>query len=94
AWVKQNVRQNYELVELGFQLFDSNASTKEREQTLEKYTSHPLMELAFKRYSNARRPPNNRVSKDDFKSFVNAAWAGKLSSVKHERLKYIVPFYS
>jgi hypothetical protein len=68
---------NYELVEMGFKVFDRARPESERREALKAYVAHPLMKLAFERYSSPRRPPEHRVSSEVFETFVSQLWSAQ-----------------
>lgn len=84
---------SFELAEIGFDAFDPSLSIAHKEKAFSKYLEHPLMELAFKRYSSKRRPPENRIDKEIFRGFILNLWRGFPEKLTHERLKAIEAQY-
>ncbi len=93
ALSKPNYVVNFDLAHLGFKVFDPTVSIKERSKNLDKYFDHKHMKVALERYSNKKRPPENRVDKSLFKQFVEKVWNRDFEKVTNPRMKYILKHY-
>lgn len=82
--------KNYELVDIGLEVFDISLPEAKRQKALERYIKHPLMQLALKRYSSKRRPVDSRVNEKIYRDFVFKLWKGDYNKIQHPRMKYVL----
>jgi len=90
---KPDFRVEFSLVDLGIEVFDSSKPDVQREAALKRYLEHPLMAIAFQRYSSSRRPPEQRVDAKVYEDFVRKVWKRDFESVTHPRLKHVSANY-
>jgi hypothetical protein len=83
---------NFELAELGIDIL-SSASAENSVETRKQLLDHPLMKVAFERYSSPMRPPQSRVDNDLYSDFLVKILSGKFDEITHPRLKFILPDY-
>ncbi|MDD5656383.1 MAG: hypothetical protein PHF00_03915 [Elusimicrobia bacterium] len=85
---------NFELANLGLKVFDLSRPIENRRFDLSKYLGHPLMRLAFARYSSMTRPPDNRVDRKIYEDFVRKVWMRDYGSIVNPRMNHLVlPHY-
>lgn len=80
------IQVDFELVELGLKVFDLALPIEKREINLQAYLKHPRMQFAFQRYSDASRPPDNRIDEKTYEEFVRKVWSKDFASVSNPRL--------
>jgi hypothetical protein len=97
---KKNVNDTPEKIEIifspaqqGLLAFDPKSSVESRKKEFEKYINSEYLNVAFKRYSDSRRPPENRVDADLFRDFSEKVWQLKWESISNPRMQYIRGHY-
>ena len=84
---------HYDLVALGLQVLDLQAPLAQREAAFQEYLASPMMRIAFKRYSDPSRPPENRVDRSLFEDFIRKLWRHDYEAIKNPRMQFILPQY-
>jgi len=87
------IEVNYELADAGFEVFNPELPRAERELALQNYLNHPLMQVAFERYSNPRRSEENRVTNELYIDFVKKVWQEDFEAITHPRMRLILEHY-
>lgn len=82
-----------DLLDIGLPIFDISLKPSEHDVALDKYLSHPMMQIAFTRYSSLSRPPESRVDRKLYSDFIHKLWADNENQIAHPRMQYILPHY-